>query len=131
MMTSQILRRERGLARCFATRSALLLEDFIIKGKKERSGAIVKVAGGYLRNCLMPKNIAVPATKRNIAAFHETKGVVEPPRTMGPNNELITYQPSHKQDLETEELFQRFEDTILPPKKPLSTKYRGPMNRYR
>jgi len=124
-----------GRTRSFATvRSALLLKNFKVKGTEEKAGAVVNVAGGYLRNYLVPNNIAVPATKRNVDLYAEDNSYFEP-RFKAPThryvNEKITFRPVHKTDRDVETLFQNFEDVVNPPKKKLSNKYRGPMNRYR
>lgn len=64
------------LRRTFATRRALLLRDFELKGKAVAAGDVVVVAAGYLRNYLLPRNIAVPATERNLREF-------QPPSSSG------------------------------------------------
>ncbi|KAJ8601267.1 hypothetical protein CTAYLR_003290 [Chrysophaeum taylorii] len=77
------------LRRGLATRRALLLREFEIKGRQEPKGAVVDVAAGYLRNYLMPRNIAVIATTRNIAAAAAADTAAAsldplPPRTVVP-----------------------------------------------
>ena len=57
--------------RPFATRQALLLKDAILKGRTERAGAVVTVAGGHLRNYLYPRGVAVPATPENLARYED------------------------------------------------------------
>jgi len=114
-----------------STRQALLLQDYVIKGKNEKSGSVVSVAGGYLRNFLMPRNVAVAATKRNVAAFLKRGPDTREPRRIGYKQDLISFQPSHKQPLEAEELFAKLEEVVHPPPWRLTNKMRGPMNRYR
>lgn len=58
--------------RTLATRRAVLLRDFELKGKVVAAGDVVVVAAGYLRNYLLPRNIAVPATERNLLEFQPT-----------------------------------------------------------
>ena len=57
--------------RPLATRQALLLKDAVLKGRTERAGAVVTVAGGHLRNYLYPRGVAVPATPENLAAWEQ------------------------------------------------------------
>ena len=57
--------------RPLATRQALLLKDTILKGRTERAGAVVTVAGGHLRNYLYPRGVAVPATPENLARYED------------------------------------------------------------
>ena len=69
--------------RPFATRQALLLKDAVLKGRTERAGAVVTVAGGHLRNYLYPRGVAVPATPENLARYEaaasESPAPVEAP----------------------------------------------------
>ncbi len=46
----------------------ILKEDF---GKLGKKGETVKVADGYARNYLIPKGLALEATKANWAVYHE------------------------------------------------------------
>ena len=57
--------------RPLATRQALLLKDAVLKGRTERAGAVVTVAGGHLRNYLYPRGVAVPATPENLARYED------------------------------------------------------------
>lgn len=61
--------RAPGLARRrpLATRQAILLKDTVLKGRTERAGSVVAVAGGHLRNYLYPRGVAVHATPENLA----------------------------------------------------------------
>ena len=76
--------------RPLATRQALLLKDAILKGRTERAGAVVTVAGGHLRNYLYPRGVAVPATPENLARYEDlaaseaTAPVEAPPRPRAP-----------------------------------------------
>ena len=54
--------------RRLATRQAILLRDFVLKGRTEPSGSVVTVSAGYLRNFMFPRQIAIPATRANLAA---------------------------------------------------------------
>ena len=62
----------RGAALTIARRQrstqALLLRDFVIGGRTEPSGSIVTVSAGYLRNYLLPRDIAVPLAAEPEAA---------------------------------------------------------------
>lgn len=55
--------------RQFATRQALLLRDFALKGRTEPSGSVVTVSAGYLRNYMFPRQIAVPAVAANLEKY--------------------------------------------------------------
>lgn len=46
----------------------ILIEDIPSLGKR---GKIIKVADGYARNYLIPRNLALPATKQNIKKIQE------------------------------------------------------------
>ena len=65
--------------RPFATRQALLLKDTVLKGRTERAGAVVTVAGGHLRNYLYPRGVAVPATPENLARYEDLAAASESP----------------------------------------------------
>ena len=62
--------------RRLATRQAILLRDFVLKGRTEPSGSVVTVSAGYLRNFMFPRQIAIPATRANLADY--TSGYVQP-----------------------------------------------------
>ena len=76
--------------RPLATRQALLLKDTVLKGRTERAGAVVTVAGGHLRNYLYPRGVAVPATPENLARYEDlaaseaTAPVEAPPKPRAP-----------------------------------------------
>ena len=63
--------------RPLATRQALLLKDAVLKGRTERAGAVVTVAGGHLRNYLYPRGVAVPATPENLARYEDLAAASE------------------------------------------------------
>ena len=65
--------------RPLATRQALLLKDAVLKGRTERAGAVVTVAGGHLRNYLYPRGVAVPATPENLARYEDLAAASESP----------------------------------------------------
>ena len=65
--------------RPLATRQALLLKDAVLKGRTERAGAVVTVAGGHLRNYLYPRGVAVPATPENLARYEDLAAASEAP----------------------------------------------------
>ena len=56
----------------------ILREDLSNLGN---AGTIVKVADGYARNFLIPKNYAIPATPAHIKTFEHEKMVLEAKRT--------------------------------------------------
>ena len=67
--------------RRLATRQAILLRDFVLKGRTEPSGSVVTVSAGYLRNFMFPRQIAIPATRANLAAAAaraDAAGLAEP-----------------------------------------------------
>jgi ribosomal protein L9 len=85
--------------RRLATRQAILLRDFVLKGRTEPSGSVVTVSAGYLRNFMFPRQIAIPATRANLAAAAaradaagpaEPAAAVEPP----PDPRAQTIKPS-------------------------------------
>ena len=90
-MLRRAARRAALLARRpLATRQALLLKDAVLKGRTERAGAVVTVAGGHLRNYLYPRGVAVPATPENLARYEDlaasesTAPVEAPPKPRAP-----------------------------------------------
>jgi len=52
----------------------ILIEDIPSLGKR---GKIVKVADGYARNYLIPRNLALPATKQNIQKIQEQQKIIK------------------------------------------------------
>ncbi|MDD2364994.1 MAG: 50S ribosomal protein L9 [Desulfuromonadaceae bacterium] len=67
-------------------------------------GDIVKVAPGYARNYLIPKNLAIPATEKNAKALEHTKRqmeykknkALESAKTLGGKLEALSIVLSHK-----------------------------------
>lgn len=55
----------------------ILREDV---GNLGTAGNIVKVADGYARNFLIPRNFAIPATSNNLKAFEHEKRMMEAKR---------------------------------------------------
>ena len=81
--------------RPLATRQALLLKDAILKGRTERAGAVVTVAGGHLRNYLYPRGVAVPATPENLARYEDLAASEAPaPAEAPPKPRTPTVTPS-------------------------------------
>ena len=79
-MLRRAARRAAWIARRpLATRQALLLKDAVLKGRTERAGAVVTVAGGHLRNYLYPRGVAVPATPENLARYEDLAAASESP----------------------------------------------------
>ena len=70
--------------RPLATRQALLLKDAVLKGRTERAGAVVTVAGGHLRNYLYPRGVAVPATPENLARYEDLAASEAPASAQAP-----------------------------------------------
>lgn len=109
MMIARRLRVVVG--RGFASRPVILLKDFTIKGKEEPAGSIVSVTRGYMRNYLLPRNIAVAATPRNRAYYAKVEaaeGEAAEPRN-------VTVIPVARQPYSIEENVQKFHETINPP----------------
>lgn len=52
----------------------ILIEDIPSLGKR---GKIIKVADGYARNYLIPRNLALPATKSNIQKIQEHQKIIK------------------------------------------------------
>ena len=78
-----------------ATRQALLLKDAVLKGRTERAGAVVTVAGGHLRNYLYPRGVAVPATPENLARYEDLAASESPaPVEAPPKPRAPTVTPS-------------------------------------
>ncbi len=46
-----------------------------------KAGSVVKVSGGYGRNFLIPRNLAIPATLTNLKAFEHESKMLEAKRT--------------------------------------------------
>jgi len=82
--------------RPLATRQALLLKDAVLKGRTERAGAVVTVAGGHLRNYLYPRGVAVPATPENLARYEDLAAASEStaPAEAPPKPRAPTVTPS-------------------------------------
>ena len=81
--------------RPLATRQALLLKDAVLKGRTERAGAVVTVAGGHLRNYLYPRGVAVPATPENLARYEDLAASESPaPAEAPPKPRAPTVTPS-------------------------------------
>ena len=97
---SAMLRRAARRAVAFArrplaTRQALLLKDTVLKGRTERAGAVVTVAGGHLRNYLYPRGVAVPATPENLARYEDLAASESPaPVEAPPKPRAPTVTPS-------------------------------------
>ena len=81
--------------RPLATRQALLLKDAVLKGRTERAGAVVTVAGGHLRNYLYPRGVAVPATPENLARYEDLAASEAPASVeVPPKPRALTVTPS-------------------------------------
>ena len=80
--------------RPLATRQALLLKDAVLKGRTERAGAVVTVAGGHLRNYLYPRGVAVPATPENLARYEDLAASESTPVEAPPKPRAPTVTPS-------------------------------------
>jgi large subunit ribosomal protein L9 len=74
----------------------ILNQDVIGLGEE---GDIREVASGYARNFLLPKSLAVPHTKANLASLERRRGVIEQRRTAKRTEAL-----GLKERLEAEEL---------------------------
>ena len=90
--------------RPLATRQALLLKDAVLKGRTERAGAVVTVAGGHLRNYLYPRGVAVPATPENLARYEDlaasdSTAPVEAPPPQSVHWQLKSALTQHMHDL--------------------------------
>ena len=95
-MLRRAARRAAWIARRpLATRQALLLKDAVLKGRTERAGAVVTVAGGHLRNYLYPRGVAVPATPENLARYEDLAASESPaPVEAPPKPRAPTVTPS-------------------------------------
>lgn len=94
-----------------ATRRAILLRDFELKGRTEPAGTIVDVAGGYLRNYLLPRSIAVAATRSNVLKYGKT--APEPTRSRNIDKTIV---PSARSEWSPEESARKFTESIHAPR---------------
>ena len=92
------------------SRDAVLLRDYTFKGKEEKAGSVVSVKAGYLRNFLLPQQIALPATPTNLEKY-----AGRDPRLPGAlTTDQLTVKPSARSKKKLVEINELYDKEVAP-----------------